>query len=146
MGTIATWAFFILWGGALIGALLHGKLTVAFNVAFQMYVVREFVIGKVEVSWGTILSAIFSCWLAFVLSCFALAIWRRRQEARQSVDLSASLASNHEVGIVTPATGTDQPFVSIGNAHLRPVSSRQFDGIGTLPPSAARTDAVAGST
>jgi hypothetical protein len=81
MGTIAAWAFFILWGGALIGALLHGKLTVAFNVAFQMYVVREFVIGKVDVSWGPILSAIFSCWLALILSCFALAIWRRRQRA-----------------------------------------------------------------
>jgi hypothetical protein len=83
MGTIAAWAFVILWGGALIQALLHGKLTLAFNLAFQIYVVGEFLIGKVEVSWATILSAILSCWLALVLSCFALAIWRRRQEARQ---------------------------------------------------------------
>jgi hypothetical protein len=83
MGTVAVLAFFILWGGALIQSLLHGKLTVAFNVAFQMYVVHEFVIGNVEVSLGSILSAIFSCWLAFMLSCFALAMWRRRQEPRQ---------------------------------------------------------------
>jgi hypothetical protein len=83
MGTIAAWVFFILWGGALIQALLHGKLAVAFNFAFQMFVVGEFVSGDTEASWGAILSAIFSCWLAFMLSCFALAIWRRRREAHQ---------------------------------------------------------------
>ena len=50
MGTIAVWAFFILWGGALIGALLNWKLTLTFNIAFQMYVVREFLVGDVQLT------------------------------------------------------------------------------------------------
>jgi hypothetical protein len=61
--------FSSLWGGALFGLS---------NVCRG-----EFVSGDAEASWGTIFSTIFSCWVAFVLSCFALDIWRRRQEARQ---------------------------------------------------------------
>jgi hypothetical protein len=35
MGTIAVWAFFILWGIGLIQSLVHRNLSLAFNFAFQ---------------------------------------------------------------------------------------------------------------
>ena len=82
MGTIAVWAFFIFWGGALIQSLLHRNVTLVFNFAFEMYVVREFVVGNVELTWKTVLAAIFGCWLVFVLSCIPRGIARARQQAR----------------------------------------------------------------
>jgi hypothetical protein len=82
MGTIAVWAFFISWGAGLIRSLLYRKLTLAFNLGFQIYVVREFVVGNVELTWKTGLWAIFWCWLVFVLSCISEAIVRARQQAR----------------------------------------------------------------
>ena len=81
MGTIAVWAFFILWGGALIGALLNWKLTLTFNIAFQMYVVREFLVGDVQLTWKTVLSAFFACWLALF---FELHYWRYHTTAPTS--------------------------------------------------------------
>ena len=78
MATIVLWVFFIIWGLCLIQSLGHRNLPLAFDFAFQMYVVREFVIGNVEPTWTTILSAIFSCWLVFVLGCIPGAIRRNR--------------------------------------------------------------------
>jgi hypothetical protein len=43
-----------------------------------------------------------------------------------------------------PATGTDEPFMPVGNGSLGAASLGNFGGIGTLPPSAARSDAAAG--
>jgi hypothetical protein len=82
MGTIAVWAFFIFWGAGLIRSLLYRKLTLAFNFGFEIYVVREFVVGNVKLTWKTGLWAIFWCWLVFVLSCIPEAIVRARQQAR----------------------------------------------------------------
>jgi hypothetical protein len=130
MGTIAAWAFFILWGGALIGALLHGKLTVAFNVAFQMYVLREFVIGKVESELG---DNFFRNFLMLVGVCAQLlcsCYLEATATSSPAVDLSASLAGHHHIGIVAPATGTDEPVPPIGNGSLRAVSSHHLGGIG----------------
>src|SRR5438270_6717340 len=82
MGTIAVWAFFILWGGALIGALLNWKLTLTFNIAFQMYVVRDFLVGRCAVDLEDSSVRILRSWLALFLSCTIGAIIRLRQQAR----------------------------------------------------------------
>jgi hypothetical protein len=82
MGTIVVWAFFIFWGGALIQSVLHRNFILVFNFTFEMYVVREFVVGNVEVTWKTIVAAIFGCWLALVLSCIPSGIARTRRQAR----------------------------------------------------------------
>jgi len=82
MGTIAVWAFFILWGIGLIQSVVHRNLMLMLNFAFEMYVVREFVVGNVELTWKTILGAIFGCWLVFVLSCIPKGIARARRQAR----------------------------------------------------------------
>src|SRR5437868_5833281 len=47
-----------------------------------MYVVREFLVGDVQLTWKTVLSAFFACWLALFLSCTIGAIIRLRQQAR----------------------------------------------------------------
>jgi hypothetical protein len=93
METVAVWAFFIFWGGALIQSLLHGKLTLAFNLVFQMYVVREFVVGNVDVAWKPGLWAIFSCWLVMILSCIPGAIVRARRQARWEREAKGGLTT-----------------------------------------------------
>jgi hypothetical protein len=92
MGTIAVWAFFILWGIGLIQSLVHRNLSLAFNFAFQMYVAREFVVGDVGSNWTTIIVAIFVCWGVFVLSCIPSAIMRARQRARWEREGKGKLA------------------------------------------------------
>jgi hypothetical protein len=45
--------------------------------------------------------------------------------------VSAWLASHHHIGMVTPALGTYQPLMPIGNGSLGSVSERHFGWIGT---------------
>jgi hypothetical protein len=82
MGTIAAWAFFILWGIGLIQSVAYRNGSLALNFVFQMYVVREFLVGDVESNWATIIVGIFVCWGVFILSCIPSAIMRARQRAR----------------------------------------------------------------
>ena len=79
---------------------------------------------------------------------------------RANVNASAPLASHHHIRIVAPATGTDEPLMPIENRlsgpYRRAISAgeaicdgsvRSFAaGSALVPPSAARSDAVAGST
>jgi hypothetical protein len=92
MGTIAVWAFFILWGIGLIQSVVHRNLSLAFNFAFEMYVVRAFVVGDLEPNWKTVLAAMFGCWLMFILSCIPRAIARARQQARWEREAKGKLA------------------------------------------------------
>jgi hypothetical protein len=92
MGTIAVWAFFILWGIGLIQSLVYRNLSLAFNFAVQMYVAREFFVGDMGSNWTTILVAVFACWGVFVLSCIPSAIMRARQRARWEREAKETLA------------------------------------------------------
>jgi hypothetical protein len=82
--TIGTWAFFFFWGSGLIRSLLHRKFTLAFNFAFQLYIVGEIFVGTVELTWKTGLWATFECWLALVVSCIFEAILRFRQSTMET--------------------------------------------------------------
>jgi len=82
MGTIVVWAFFILWGLTIIQSLMYRNVTLAFNLAIQIFVVRQFYVGEVYTSSKTIISAIALCWGVFILSYLPKAIMQFRQERR----------------------------------------------------------------
>jgi hypothetical protein len=82
MGTIAVWAFFILWGLTIIQSLLYRNIALAFNLALQIYVVQQFYVGEVKMNLRTIITAIALCWGMLVITSLPRAIAQFRQERR----------------------------------------------------------------
>ena len=82
MATIVVWAFFILWGLTIIQSLMYRNVILAFNLAIQIFVVRQFYIDEVYTSWKTIIAAIALCWGVFILSCLPKAIMQFRRQRR----------------------------------------------------------------
>jgi hypothetical protein len=63
------------------------------------------------------------------------------------INSSAPLgAGYHHIDIVAPATGTDERFRQSGTVVAGPYRRAISAGSALVPPSAARSDAVAGST